>query len=146
MKKILYAILLTVFSGMFLSGCSRQQKADIELEFSKASNGIQNYIMDTEEHDAVQIPTLQLNKNTETFMIMHDSLASTYIGGDYKIKDNILTAETADGTSAYQFEIIDSKTLKFVQEHSSKIELLDEASGIPVTDGSLFRLESSTDN
>lgn len=50
-------------------------------------------------------------------------------------------AETYDKKSTYQFEIIDSKTLKFIQNNSSKIKLTDENIGISISDGSIFKLQ-----
>lgn len=141
MKKILYIVLLIVLSGLFLVGCSNSQKADIELEFTDDSSGVQSYIMDVETQYDMLVPRIELDKNNGTFSITHDILSSTIIGGTYKIKNNTLLAETYDEKSTYQFEIIDSKSLKFIQNNSSEIKLTDENVGISISDGSVFKLK-----
>lgn len=141
MKKILYAVLLAVLSGVFFVGCSNSQKGNIESEFSDNFSVVQSYIMDVEKQSNMLIPQIELDKNNKTFSITHDILSSSIIGGTYKIKNNILVAETYDKKSTYQFEIIDSKTLKFIQNNSSKIKLTDENIGISISDGSIFRLQ-----
>lgn len=141
MRKMLYAVLLIVLSGLFLGSCSNFQKTDIELEFADNSNGVQIYIMDIETQDNVLVPRIELDKNTGTFSITHDILASTIIGGTYKIENNILLAETYDKKSTYQFEIIDSKSFKFIQNNSSEIKLTDKNIGISIADGSIFKLQ-----
>lgn len=141
MRKMLYAVLLIVLSGLFFGSCSNFQKTDIELEFADNSNGVQIYIMDIETQDNVLVPRIELDKNTGTFSITHDILASTIIGGTYKIENNILLAETYDKKSTYQFEIIDSKSFKFIQNNSSEIKLTDKNISISITDGSIFKLQ-----
>lgn len=138
---MLYVVLLIVLSGLFLGSCSNFQKTDIELEFADNSNGVQIYIMDIETQDNVLVPRIELDKNTGTFSITHDILASTIIGGTYKIENNILLAETYDKKSTYQFEIIDSKSFEFIQNNSSEIKLTDKNIGISITDGSIFKLQ-----
>ena len=141
MKKIPYIVLLIVLSGLFLVGCSNIQKADVELEFTDDSNGVQSYIMDVETRDDVLIPRIVLDKNNGTFSITYDILSSTFIVGTYKIKNNTLLAETYDKQSTYQFEIIDSKSLKFIQNNSSELKLTDENIGISISDGCIFKLQ-----
>ena len=97
--------------------------------------------MDIETQDNVLVPRIELDKNAGTFSITHDILASTIIGGTYKIENNILLAETYDKKSTYQFEIIDSKSFKFIQNNSSEIKLTDKNIGISITDGSIFKLQ-----
>lgn len=133
--------LAVILSTLFLTGCSESQKNNIELEFTDDFGGVQSYVMDIETEDTMLIPVIELDKNKETFSITHDMLSSTIIGGTYKIKSNILSAETDDKKSRYQFEIIDSKTLKFVQKNSSEIKLTDENFGVPISDGSIFKLQ-----
>ena len=59
-----------------------------------------------------------------------------------QIRSDVLDiAETYDKKSTYQFEIIDSKTLKFIQNNLSKIKLTDENIGISISDGSIFKLQ-----
>ncbi|MDO5591146.1 MAG: hypothetical protein Q4F98_08875 [Lachnospiraceae bacterium] len=141
MKKKLYIVPLLILAGVFLMGCSNPRKADTELEFTDKSGGVQSYVMDVHKQDDILVPRIELDKNKGTFFIEHDILASTVIGGTYKIKKNILLAETEDKKSVYQFKIIDGKSLKFIQDNSSEIKLTDKTVGIPITDGSIFKLE-----
>lgn len=140
MKKIQYILFLLVTSCIFVMGCSNSKK-NIELEFMDNSGGIQSYIMDIETHENVLVPIIELNENNKTFSITHDPLSSTIIEGTYKTKNNILSVETYDKRNNYQFEIIDSKTLKFIQKDSSELKLTDENVGISITDGSVFKLQ-----
>lgn len=143
MKRIIHVVLLVVLTGMFFVGCSifPKRSSSVELEFADDSNGVQSYIMVVEAKNNVFVPRLELDRNNETFSIMHDVLSSTIIGGTYKIQDNMFVAKTDDNKSTYQFEIVDSRTLKFVQSNSSEIALTDEDVGIPISDGSIFKLQ-----
>lgn len=143
MKRIIHVVLLVVLTGIFVVGCSifPKRSSSVELEFADNSNGVQNYIMVIESQNNIFVPRLELDKNNETFSIMHDVLSSTIIGGTYEIEDNMLVAKTYDNKSTYQFEIVDSKTLKFIQNNSSEIALTDDRVGIPISDGSIFKLQ-----
>lgn len=143
MKRTIYIVLLVVLNGMIFAGCSffPKRSSSVELGFADDSNGVQSYIMVIEAPNNIFVPRLELDRNNETFSIMHDVLSSTIIGGTYKIQDNMLVAKTDDNKSTYQFEIVDSRTLKFVQSNSSEIALTDENVGIPISDGSIFKLQ-----
>lgn len=141
MKKISCIVLLIVLSGLFFVDCSNSQKAGIELEFTDDSSGVQSYIMNVETQENILVPRIELDKNNGTFSITYDILSSTIIGGTYKIKNNTLLAKTYDEKSTYQFEIIDSKSLKFIQNKSSEIKLTDENIGISILNGSIFKLQ-----
>lgn len=143
MKRTIHIVLLVVLTGMIFAGCSifTKRSSSVELEFADDSNGVQSYIMVIEAPNNIFVPRLELDRNNETFSIMHDVLSSTIIGGTYKIQDNMLVAKTDDNKSTYQFEIVDSRTLKFVQSNSSEIALTDEDVGIPISDGSIFKLQ-----
>ena len=65
MKKILYAVLLAVLSGVFFVGCSNSQKGNIESEFSDNFSVVQSYIMDVEKQSNMLIPQIELDKNNK---------------------------------------------------------------------------------
>lgn len=69
MKKILYAVLLAVLSGVFFVGCSNSQKGNIESEFSDNFSVVQSYIMDVEKQSNMLIPQIELDKNNKTFLL-----------------------------------------------------------------------------
>lgn len=138
MNKILLALCL-ICTGLFFTGCA---VADKEPQMGDFSDKTLHYVMDISTEKDIYLPSLDIDKNNQTFSITNDVLSSTIIGGTYKAEDNMFIAETYDKQKVYQFEIIDNDTLKFVQEKSSTFELTDEAIGVAIVDGSIFKLQN----
>lgn len=105
-------------------------------------NDTLHYVLDVSTEKDIYLPQLEIDKGNQSFSIMDDVLSSTIISGTYKIEDNIFIAETYDKQEVYQFEIIDNNTLKFVQDNSSTFKLTDEAIGLAIVDGSIFKLQN----
>ena len=88
------------------------------------------------------IPALTLQSGHE-FQFSYDMLSSYLPYGMYTIKGHILTAITYDGRYQYRFEIINEDTLRFLQDGSSDVSLIDERLGTAIHDGDLFVREDA---
>ena len=113
---------------------SRDDELIVVPEFSP----LRFYLVTADNKDLpYAIPALTLETG-HRFQFAYDMLSSYVSLGFYTIRDNILTAITDDGRFQYCFEIIDGNTLRFLQDKSSDVSLIDERLGIPITDRALF--------
>lgn len=136
---LLAAILLTV------SGCaSAQNKVDESHSQSRpmiAKTG--TYCMEySGGMEDVYIPSLTLNEDN-SFSFAYDLSSSYLFKGHYKIENNMLSANTEDGSKLYLFRQVDEETLSFKAEGSSDVSLNDERLGVPIMDGALFKIEKT---
>lgn len=100
------------------------------------------YVMDNSEgnFDGMPLPYISLDKEAGTFVFSYDALSSYLPYGKYEIDYDVLKAVTDDGLYTYVFEVVDDNTLKFRQEGSSEIKLIDENMEAPaVWDGLVFK-------
>lgn len=108
---------------------------------NEMNSSVHIYKMVAEGQEDWLLPGLTLNEEEHTFSFVYDALSSYMPYGSYQIQDNLLMATTDDGLYHYRFEVVDSHTLKFVQEGSSDVYLFDDRLGVPIEDGSLFEME-----
>jgi len=73
------------------------------------------------------------------FTFTYDPLSSYFNYGHYTIQGDRLIAVTDDGRHQYCFQILGKYTLRFLQDQSSEVSLIDERFGSAVTDGALFQ-------
>lgn len=86
------------------------------------------YQMDIFSENELNKPYITFNDDENTFTFTMD-LLSSYSGlGEFTIDDNTVTAVTHDDDpSTYIFEIIDSETLSFDVNQSSKLSIIDNS-------------------
>ncbi len=115
MKKIILitAIVICIFS---LVSCGSDE--DIVI--------LGSYFMDTKSQEDFIIPNITFNEEDNSFVFKMDVLSS-YIGiGNFTIDDSKIKAVTNDDNpNTYIFEIIDSDTLSFKVNESSKLQIID---------------------
>ena len=88
--------------------------------------------------NGMYVPSFSVDEDNQTFIFSYDPLSSYAAGGTYSIEDGILTAVTNDGKYQYRFRIREDGTMTFIQDGSSKIQVTDEKTAVPVTDGAVF--------
>ena len=88
-------------------------------------------------------PLNELDTEEQTFMFCMDSLGSYIPYGQYKIKDDILTATTDDGMYTYKFKIVGENSLEFMEEGSSKVSYVNKGVSVNVEDGVVFGLDDA---
>lgn len=143
LNPVLFAIMILSFSTAgILAGCSNSNLIQTEKQTNEVESLTEStriYVMKTDK-DAVMIPNIQLNEKDKTFILEYDLFSSVLISGIYEIKDGILSAKSDNGNN-YLFEVVDEDTLKFIQDGSAEIKLIDDKSGIPVSDGAEFEFK-----
>ncbi len=145
MKRIKPLILL-IITSTFLVGYVQNQKADN----TNATMETNEYIETTQNHTKLYtlktdkeefIPQIILNTNDKTFFFSYDVLSSYIASGTYTKNHKQLELKTEDGTYHYTFDIIDDNTLKFNQENSSDVKLIDKSIDGKIIDGAEFIID-----
>ena len=85
-------------------------------------------------------PALILDAEEGTFFFFYDGLSSYLPGGTYAQYGTMLRCDTYDGRYVYLFRVVNETTLAFIANGSADVTLIDERSGAPVLDGSVFLL------
>ncbi len=128
MKKIL-SISLALIMVMALVGCSDTGNTVIS----------GNYQMDITSENELSIPHITFNDEENTFAFTMDMLSSYSGWGDFTVDDNTITAVTYDDKpNIYIFEIIDSNTLSFDVNQSSKLSIIDDSIDISSNENITF--------
>lgn len=104
-------------------------------DYAKTQNTSKTYYMIT-GNDSPLVPCLTLSDDGK-FTFSYDLLSSYLTYGTYTINEGRLTARTDDGRYHFVFTA-DKGQLIFLQEESSKVSLIDNKIGIPVSDGAVF--------
>lgn len=88
-------------------------------------------------------PTIQVDKQDNTFIIYHSPNASTYLSGSYVIDNNFLIAKGVINNTrcVCYFEIIDRDTLEFEQKQSSSLDVLNRLTINKIENGSTFKVQ-----
>lgn len=145
--------ILIAMSLIFLAGCI--QKADTTdtipettaiqnvvktVETNESTENISNhttiYILKTDREELIL--QIILDENNKSFSFSYDVLSSYLAVGTYMMENEQLKLETDDGKYHYTFDIIDDNTLKFNQENSSDIGLINETLKEEMKDGAEF--------
>ena len=125
-------------------GCFLGLVASICLVFSGCTLGYTlsqgTYAAKKTENTLTQ-PTVTFDLTEQTFTFFYDPLSSDIPSGTIEVHGNRVTAKTEDGDRTYRFEIIDSETIRFVQNGSSPVVTVEGK--YPVSDGMEFHLETN---
>ena len=91
--------------------------------------------------ETIDVPSLMLDAEAETFSFAYDALSSYLSIGSYEQDGSVLRCLTNDGLYTYLFRVVNETTLAFIAQGSAIVQLTDERLGAPVVDGSVFLLE-----
>lgn len=130
MKKQIIALLILACLAA-LAGCKGNTAAAPE-------SG--TYRMEAPEGNASFAPELILDQEDQSFYFYYDFLSSLGNSGTYQIEDGQLTASATHDGSQFVFQIVDGKTLTFVEDQSAQTSLQDERFGVALYDGARFML------
>lgn len=86
------------------------------------------------------VPALTLDAEAGTFLFAYDGFSSYLPAGAYTQDGAVLSCRTDDGRYTYLFRVVNETTLAFIAEGSADMTLIDERSGAPVVEGSVFLL------
>ncbi|MCH5287410.1 MAG: hypothetical protein J1E43_08305 [Christensenellaceae bacterium] len=86
------------------------------------------------------VPGLTLDTEAGTFLLSYDGFSSYLPVGTFEQEGTELRCRTDDGRYTYLFRVVDETTLAFIADGSADMTLIDDRSGAPVADGSLFLL------
>ena len=87
------------------------------------------------------VPALSLDVEAGTFTFTYDGFSSYLPAGSYEQDDTVLRCRTSDGRYTYLFRLVNETTLAFIADGSADVSLIDERSGQPVVEGSVFLLD-----
>lgn len=88
------------------------------------------------------VPSVTLDAEAGTFLFFYDGLSSYLPVGAYEQDGAVLRCQTDDGRYTYLFRVVNETTLAFIADGSADVSLIDERSGEPVREGSVFLLGS----
>ena len=134
MNRKMLLILCTALIGAGAAGCSGGDTSD-----AAVNSG--TYVIDSDAAEGSFLPSITLDETEQSYHIVYDPLSATYIGGTYATDGDVITCKTIDGDNTYLFRIGDENTLTFIQNGSSDLKPALEEFTVPVTDGSVFKLE-----
>ncbi|MBQ2753531.1 MAG: hypothetical protein IJF29_05340 [Firmicutes bacterium] len=126
MKRFVLTVMVLIIS-VFSSACSKNELSQIKYG---------TYKLETNE-DVVLRSSITI-KEDNSFVFFFDPLSSYLNTGEYKIHDNIITAENDKG-DIYIFGIEDEGTLYFIEDGSSEIKPTDENFYTAIENGSKFK-------
>ena len=86
------------------------------------------------------VPSLTLDAEAGTFLFFYDGFSSYLPVGAYEQDGDVLRCRTDDGRYTYLFRVVNGTTLAFIADGSADVSLIDERSGAPVLEGSVFLL------
>lgn len=124
----IYRAILVILLIACITGCKEKNTYQVSGQ----------YMLQSETANSVYLPKLEFNEQDNTFMIDHDVLSSTMIGGTFKVKDSTVYAEAYIG-EMYLFDIVDENTLVFSQKNSSKIDLKNGEIGLLIEEKAVFK-------
>lgn len=127
--KRLFSILIVILIISSMTACGSQK------EITSVKDGV--YVLEQIGADEAMLPSLTISDGNIIFS--YDFLSSYLPYGTYTIEDNIMIMKTDDGKYKYVFEI-DGNTLIFQKEDSSEVTLIDEKTGIKITDDAEFKM------
>lgn len=130
MKKQIIAVLILACLAAF-AGCRGNDAAVPE-------SG--TYRMEAPEDKASFAPELILDQKGQSFYFYYDFLSSLGSSGTYQIEEGQLIASVTYDGRQFVFQIVDSKTLAFVEDQSAQTSLQDERFGVALYDGARFVL------
>ena len=125
MKKIICVLFVCV---ILLVGCGEK--------FQNVTEG--TYTLENSEN-AVLKPKVTFNNIDQSFTFMYDPFSSYLSFGKFTVEDSIITARTEDDKYIYRFEILDEKTIAFLEKRSSELDYAASAD-VYIVDGSKFIL------
>lgn len=137
----------------YLTGCgngtAREAGAEaVETDKSAEKNEsvkLYTLVLDEEVLDETEpddreylLPELVLDWQEGTFQFSYDVLSSYLASGTFSENGDQLELVTEDGKKRYLFAVSDADTLRFVEDGSSDISLIDKGIGVEFSDGALF--------
>lgn len=140
MKKFsLFIIILSILTGC-TNNKSIVETSQIVLETNKSIASLQNdtkiYVLNSNKNEF--IPEIVLNTIDNTFSFSYDVLSSYLAVGTYIESQERLELITDDGKYHYVFDIVDESILKFNKDESSNVTLIDNRTGIELSNGAEF--------
>lgn len=140
MKKFsLFIIILSILTGC-TNNKSIVETSQIVLETHKSIASLQNdtkiYVLNSNKNEF--IPEIVLNTIDNTFSFSYDVLSSYLAVGTYIESQERLELITDDGKYHYVFDIVDESILKFNKDESSNVTLIDNRTGIELSNGAEF--------
>ncbi len=116
----------------------------IDIDYENILPG--TYIMEVDGTKDAFIPRFTVEED-KTFSFGYDPFSS-YLAisfNEYEISEDKVIFTTNDGMYRYTFRIVDEKTLEFIKNQSSSVELVDEGAAYKIEDGSRFVLSDTED-
>lgn len=127
-------LFIVVFS-LLLTGCS-QAEMKYEEPDNMVVNETESYTYTVECEDELMAPSVTLSTDG-MFSFGYDPLSSYMSIGTYEHVEDTYVMTTNDGKYKYVFQE-DEDGLRFVQEGSSEVKLINSDFGVEIKDGTLF--------
>lgn len=143
---VVIAVIAVVILGVILLTNPKKDEASAGVDEENNIILPGTYVMEVDGTKDAFIPKLTVEKD-KSFSFGYDPFSS-YLAisfNEYEISGDKVIFTTNDGLYKYTFKIVDEKTLEFIKNRSSSVELVDEGVAYKIEDGSRFVL-SDTEN